>query len=302
MPHDRAKAIAALTLVQLFFGIHYLAGKILLQEITPRPWAAMRAAGATVLLFVIVFVLRRRLPSHPRDWAWLALYSLFGVVINQLCFIEGLSRTSATHSSILITAIPAGTLLFAVLLRREPMTGGRAMALVLATVGVLLVVRPDPNGPPSPTAPSLLGDVLILINGLSFAFFLVVSKRILTRVDPLAATAVLLLFGSLGLLAVGGMELVAFDFSTVSAGVWGWAAFIIVFPTAGGYLLNNWSLKRVESSLVGLFIYLQPVIATVLAVAFLGERPGLTAFAGAALIFVGVYLAVRAKPGSGLES
>jgi drug/metabolite transporter (DMT)-like permease len=296
MRQARAKAIVALTLVQLFFGIHYFAAKILLQEISPRPWAALRAAAATVVIFAVVLLLRRPLPRAPRDWALLALYSLFGVVINQLCFIEGLSRTTATHSSILITAIPVGTLLFAVLLRRETLTAGRGLALVLSTVGVLLVVRPDPGAPPSPVAPSLVGDVLILVNGLSFAFFLVISKRLFERVDPLAATAVLLLFGSAGVFAVGGPELIALDFATVSRGVWAWAVFIVVFPTATGYMLNSFALRRVESSLVGLFIYLQPVLATGLAVAFLGERLDLTALLGALLIFVGVYLAI-AGPG-----
>jgi len=95
----------------------------------------------------------------------------------------------------------------------------------------------------------------------------------------------------------------SFDPSAVSPRTWWLGVYIVLFPTVGAYLLTVWALARVDSSLVALFIYLQPVIATALSVAILGERPGATTLAGAALVFVGVFVAVRAgRAGPGKAS
>ena len=145
---------------------------------------------------------------------------------------------------------------------------------------------------------SLTGDLLTLVNGTSYAFFLVISKRILSRTDPLAATAVLLVFGTLGIGLIGIPSLVAFDPATVPASIWGLGALIILFPTAGAYFLIYWALARAESSLVALFIYLQPLLAGVLSATLLGERPSATTYLGAALLFAGVWLATRPRSAS----
>lgn len=287
---SRAPVYGALVLVQVFFGLHYLASKVLLREIPPALWALMRVASAAALLLAIVWLLGRRLPRSGKILGRLALYSIFGVVINQLCFVEGLSRTTPSHSSILMTVIPVGTLLFAVLGRRERLSAAKAASFAVALVGVLLVLRPAAS---ELAGASLAGDLLTVTNALSYSLFLVISKRILERVDPLAATAVLLAFGSLGMLLPGLPALRGFDPTAVSARTWALGAFIVVFPTALAYLLNYWALARVQSSTVAFFIYLQPLIATSLSIAFLGDRLNGWMVAGAALVFLAVYLALR---------
>ena len=124
---EKIRVLAALTLIQVFFGVHYLAGKIVLKEVPPRAWVVIRVAGAAVLLVGTARALHRRFPRALRDLALLAVFSLFGVAINQVCFVEGLARTTATHSSIINTLIPAWTLLFAVLLGREALTAIKAL-------------------------------------------------------------------------------------------------------------------------------------------------------------------------------
>ena len=72
---ERARVIAALTLIQVFFGVHYLAGKIVLAQIPPRAWAVLRVVGAALLLLALTRAMGRRFPRAPRDWALLAAYS-----------------------------------------------------------------------------------------------------------------------------------------------------------------------------------------------------------------------------------
>lgn len=302
---ERPAVVGALILVQVFFGLSYLASKVLLDFIPPRAWAVVRVVGAALILLAAVRLLRRPIPRAPRDLLRLAVFSIFGVVINQVLFVEGLSRTTPAHSSIIMTSIPVGTLLFGVLLKRESINLFKVLSLALSFVGVMMVILSGPgvvDGSVTALSASetALGDVLTLINALSYSFFLVISKRLLTRTDPLAATAVLMSFGALGIIAVGAPSLAAAPLSQVPPYVWGLGVYIVVFPTALAYLLMYWALRKVDSYLVALFIYLQPLIASALSAVLLGERIGPGIVAGGALIFVGVYLAFQ--PGSDIRA
>lgn len=245
-------------------------------------------SAAAVVLLVAARLLGRSLPSRA-DLGRVALYALFGVVVNQICFVEGLARTTASHSSLVNTTVPVGTLLFAVLSGRERLNRPKILSLVVSLAGVLLVIRP---GAESLSGGMLVGDLFTLVNALSYSLFLVISKPLLSRSDPLGVTAALLGIGALGVLVVGGPSLARFDFGSLPASSWALAAFIVVFPTAGAYLLNYWALARVDSSLVALFIYVQPLVAVALSAAVGGAMPRLPEIAGGALIFAGVYLAL----------
>jgi len=286
---ERTRVLVALLLIQVFFGVHYLAGKIVLAAIPPRAWAPLRVASAALVLLGIVAATGRRFPAAPRDWARLALFSVFGVAINQVFFVEGLARTTATHSAIINTLIPAWTLLFAVLLAHERLTALKGASLALAVAGVLLVIRPERASFSSTT---FVGDLLTIANSLSYGLFLVISKRTMHRVDAVAATALMFAFATPPIAAYGGKALASLDPGSVPAAVWAWAAFIVLVPTAGAYVLISWTLARAEASLVAMFVYVQPVIAAILGVVFQGESLTIRTVVGALVIFAAVYLAM----------
>lgn len=291
----RATVAGALVLVQLFFGLHYLAAKLVLEAIPPRAWAAIRVTSAAAVLLAVAAALRRLPRFAPADLARLALYSLFGVTINQICFVEGLYRTTPTHSALINTTIPVGTLIFAVLMGRERLDARKLWAVGLSLAGVFLIIVP--RGAVVFSVDTRTGDLLTLVNALSYSFFLVLSKRLLSRSDPLAATTVLLAFGAAGVLLVGGRSLSRVDFASVRPSVWALAAFIVLFATVAAYFLNYWALVRVDPSIVALFIYLQPAVAAGLSAVFLGERPGGSVLAGGALVFAGVGISQwRSRP------
>jgi drug/metabolite transporter (DMT)-like permease len=185
------------------------------------------------------------------------------------------------------------TLLIAILMRRERATPRKLAGIGLSVCGVLyLIVHSGANL----GGGVMLGDLLTLANGMSYSFFLVISKPILSRHSSLAVTAELLAFGAVGITILGAPQLASLDPAAVPARVWWVAGFVVVFCTVAAYILNAWALKRVESSLVALFIYLQPLIASTVAVLFQGERLGTETLIAAALIFGGVGIALRAAP------
>jgi drug/metabolite transporter (DMT)-like permease len=296
---SRAAVIAALLLVQIFFGLHYVAAKIVLAYIPPGAWATIRIVIAASILLAVTSLMRKKWPTSPADHARIALYALFGVVINQICFVEGLARTLASHSTVLNTAIPVATLLIAILMRRERATAGKLAGIALSLAGALYLLAHTGF---AVKGSAFTGDLLTLGNGLSYSFYLVISKPILERYSSQVVTALLLAYGAVGISLFGAAELLRSDLSTVPAEAWAWAAFAILFATVGAYMLNSWALKRVDSSQVALFIYVQPIIAAALAVILLGERITSALVISAALIFTGVFVAMTAKPAAAIAS
>ncbi len=278
--------------VQVFFGFHYVAAKVVLEHLPPLGWAAIRALSAAVILVPLTMLRRRRWPRGWRDHGRIALYALFGVALNQSFFVLGLARTEASHSALINTMIPVATLLLAILMGRERPSGAKLSGIALSLAGALFLLA---HSGLSLSGGILAGDLMTLVNALSYSFFLVISKPLLERYSSLAVTALLLVYGSLMIAAAGLWQLDAAVLAAVPARGWAWAAFVILVPTVGAYLLNSWALKRVDSSVIALFIYLQPLLATGLAAAMLGERITLGLMASAALIFSGLYVAIAAR-------
>jgi drug/metabolite transporter (DMT)-like permease len=277
--------------VQVLFGLHYLAAKLVVEEIPPRPWAFLRASCAGLILLSVVAT--RSLPL-PRGGSTLARFfglALLGVAINQYLFVEGISRTTPGHSSIINTSIPVVTLFVAVLLGRERPTLRRLLGIATTLVGVSLLIGWEELDPGDAI---LQGDLLTLGNALSYSLFLVLGKPVLEKERTLPATALLLCFGAVWLLPQGAPGLAAIDPSGLSARTWAMAGFIIIGPTIGAYVLSTYALRRVESSLVALFIYLQPVLGAGLSIVLGFEQPTARLFLACAGVFAGIYIALRA--------
>lgn len=290
---SKNKVYLALLSVQIFFGIHYFAAKEVLKEIHPPAWASLRVTLAAIVMLILVLPrAKKNFPKSAKDFGLIFIYSLFGVAINQICFTEGLARTIPTHSAIINTIIPITTLLFAILLGKEKFSSAKAVSILVSLAGVLYLLGIDRLQVDSAY---IKGDLLTLTNALSFSFFLVISKEIVMRYDPFVITAILLAFGSTVITGYGYTELLNFHPSTISNYVWGWAIFIVIFPTVLAYFFNYWALKRVESSLVAFFIYVQPPIAAALSIAFRGEHLTVRMIISAFLIFIGSILSVRAR-------
>ena len=283
----RGAVVAVLVSVQVMFALHYLAAKVVLGVIAPAAWAYLRIFSAAVV-FLIIYLLSGGPRVDRADLGRLALFSLFGVLINQICFIEGLARTTPSHASLILTTIPVATLLFAVLLGREKLRVSSVLGIFSALAGVLILLRIDDL---DLRAEWFLGDVLVWINGTSFALFLVLSKRVVERLGPATSSAGILCFGSLGAALYGGPAALELEPARIAPEIWLLAVLIVIFPTILAYYLNYWALARVQSSHVALFIYLQPILASTLSVILLGDVVTWRLVLSSVFVFLGVLIA-----------
>ena len=280
----------ALLTVQLLFAIHYVAAKHLLEHVPPPAWAALRVGGAALVMLAFTARSWSKWPRDTRSWIQLLVLSAFGVIFNQILFLEGLSRTVPSHSALINTSIPVVTLVVAVLLRHEHFDRRKIAAVALSLGGVLILLRVDQF---DPTAGTVRGDLLTLANASSFSVFLVLSRPVAQRLGARIVTPITFAMGSIAVGLFGAPELRTMDWSAVPTSVWWIGVFIVLGPTVGTYALNVWSLQRVESSSVALFVYLQFVLAAPLSAWLLDEPLSWRLLPAATLVFLGVALARR---------
>jgi drug/metabolite transporter (DMT)-like permease len=217
---------------------------------------------------------------------------LFGVTLNQLFFIIGLSRTSVLHSSLIIAMTPIFVLAIAALIKQEQITVRKAAGMLIAVIGVgILNALPASTTPGA--SPTLVGDLFVFLAGVTFAMFTVLSKKISLQHSSITVNTFAYVSGALALAPMVIWQGQRFSYRVVSLAGWSSLLYMALFPSVICYLIYYYALGHISASRVSAFSYLQPVVATLLAALTLGERVTLPLVAGGAVIFSGVYLTER---------
>lgn len=278
----------ALFAVNFLFAVNYIVSKLGMSSFDPFTFAYLRVVGAAIVLNL--WSAEAMPPLSHSDFKRVALYSLLGVVINQTLFLAGLALTSAHAAAILITAVPVFTLGAAMLFKEERVTAMKVAGIALAAAGALTVVGGEGFGG---AMKSLVGDLLIVCNSLSYAFFLVLSKRDMARLGPRRVVARMFAIAAVLMLPIAIVPMLRLQWSAIPPSAWLSLAFVIAGPTVAAYALNAWALAHTDSSLVAAYTYLQPILTVIMAAMFLGEQIRPLAIAAGILIFTGVWLAGR---------
>jgi len=283
---------AALFAVSLLFGTNTVVAKVALREITPIDLVVFRTAATAAVLFGVSRLLRGDAPppaplTRP-DLARLLLYSLLGASINQLCFLAGLARSTATNASLMVVAVPVLTLAFALALRRERASLTGLLGIALGLAGALLLIVP--RGGLEIARRAAVGNALLLLSGASYALYLVLTRSILARLGAMRVVSWTFLLAALTVFPLSLPTLGTLHVSRISGIGWASVAYVVIGGTAVPYLLNNWALARVRSSIVAVYVLLQPVVAATLGRVFLHEQFGPHTALAAALVVAGVIL------------
>jgi drug/metabolite transporter (DMT)-like permease len=276
----------ALFAAQVFFGSLPVIAKVVLQTVPAIALVGFRVS-VTAAALVCFQVYRRRFWLTNRNDYWrFAVLSLFGVAFNQLLFITGLSLTKASNTSLLAVTIPIFALSVGAIIGSERLTKIKLIGILLAAFGVVLIIDPRNASFSSTTT---LGDLLIVLNSLSYGIYVAVSKEVITRNGVFRSIMWVFIFASVLCVPMGVWSLTTVDTSAISPTLWFVMLYIAIGATAAPYLLNAYALARVPASTVAVFVYLQPIIGFLLAVMFLGEQIGGLFVLAATLIFAGVF-------------
>jgi len=288
----------ALFLVSLIYaGTYSLAKDIMPRYMLPLGIVTLRIAGAALF-----FTLVKRLVA-PQDTIVgradnlrAIACGLLGIAFNQLSFFAGLNLTTPINASLLQTISPIVVVLASAVLLKDKITPRKLIGVGLGAAGAaaLILSRPS-NGTEAKDA--LLGNVFLLVNAAVFGLYLVLVAPLMRKYHAFTVLARIFVVGAIVAIPVGLPQALAADYSSFPLYIWGEIGYMVFFLTILAYLLNNWALKYATPALLGVYIYLQPVLAVLIAVATGKDALTWDKAWQAALIFVGVWLvSSRAKP------
>lgn len=271
-----------------------VAGKAALRGFGPLALAQLRLAGAAAVFATLFLVWpgRPQLRLGARQWLFLAWVALFGTTLNQLLFIGGLSRTSAAHAGLIVALGPVLVLVLSSFMRLEALTVLKLAGMAVACVGVgVLTLGKAGQG----SGASLAGDLIQLGGSSVFAYYTVLVKEVADRYDPLTLNALVFAMGALMMTPFAWRAILEVRWGALPPVAWAGLTFMILFGSVAAYLIYAFALTELTAARVAAFAYLQPAIATGLAIWLLGETLTVRIVLGGALILLGVYLTERER-------
>jgi drug/metabolite transporter (DMT)-like permease len=204
-----------------------------------------------------------------------------------LLFFKGLAITTPINGAILMVCTPLFVAIFAFIFLKEKITSNKIVGLILGLTGAILLL----TGPTfSFSSSTIWGDVMVMINAIIYSYYLIIAKPLLHKYSPLTVIKWTFLFGGILVLPFGFSELIEVNWTAIPDHIWFSILFLIAGATYLTYLLNGWALRHANSSLVGTYIYLQPVLASLIAVALGKDQLTLNKILLSLMIFLGVYL------------
>lgn len=246
--------------------------------------------GFVVFLSLYLSISREKV--DPKDIGLIILCGLTGTGLNMALFLYGLDNTNPINASLVMTTSPVMVLIFSLILLKQKISVFNTLGIFIALVGaVYLVYRPDFGF----SIDKIKGDLSIFLNGSFYALYLVLVKRLVVKYKPIT---ILMLVFSVGFIAmfpftvheIGKIEWQGFDQTFYMS-----LAFVLIGTTCLTYLFNVFALQYVRSSLAGVYIYLQPLMASFFAIALYDGSITWKIFISSVLIFAGLYLVSMKK-------
>jgi drug/metabolite transporter (DMT)-like permease len=273
------------------YGLNYVIAKGIMPDfLMPKAIIFIRVI-ITVLVLWIIHLLLPSEKVEKRDMFKLAICAFFGVAINQILFFEGLNLSTPINASIIITSIPVMILVFAHFILKERITGVKVAGIVLGASGALIVILSA--GDSDFQASTLLGNFMIFINSMSWALYLVLIKPLMEKYNSFTVMKWVFLYGLIIVTPFTVNSFAGANFAEIPINIWMSLMFVVFGATILAYFLNNYSLKKVSPSINGIYIYIQPLIAAIVSIAFGKDKLSVTDVISALLIMAGVYFVTR---------
>lgn len=291
------KAHISLFIAQIIYALNYSIAKDLMpNHVSPLGLVMMRISGAFILFWVVSFFSKPE-KIEKGDFKKLMLLAVFGVVVNQVFFIWGLSLTQPINSAIIMVSNPIAVMLFTIFIFKEKITTLKLTGLAFGVIGALTLLLFKSHGSFSIGSETIVGDLMTLANSLSWAVFVVMAKPYMQKYQTVTVMKWIFLFGFIYICPFGTIELMGVKWNSLTSQTIFAMAFVVVATTFLAYLLNTYALKALSSSVVSMYIYLQPFLATFIAVLLGKDELTVIKVVSGTLIISGVYLAsLKKKP------
>lgn len=288
----------ALFVANVIFGFNTPITRTIVPEVLdPFVMTFFRMMGAAILFWAISpFTKKEKVP--PRDIMLFFFASLFAIVLNQTSFIYGLSKTSPIDASLVVTLLPIVTMLLSAIIIKEPITWLKAVGVLTGASGAIILVLNSNN---ESSSGSMIGNLIVLGSVTSFALYLTLFKDLISRYSPLTAMKWMFLFAALLTFPMSFNLLTSTDISQFDTSVYLRIGYVVILATFLTYMLIPIGQKTIRPTTISMYNYLQPVMASILAIIIGLDKFGPDKIISAALVFMGVYIVTQSKSKADLE-
>ena len=288
-------------LTMVFWGVSFVASKLILTQITPLTYMGVRFAAASILL-AIVMGLRGRPHFSRRIHGLIALTALAEPVAYFLFESFGLQIITATTASLIIATIPLAVMVLAAIFLGEPIRIRGLVAVTVSITGIVLLVVGDPASSAGGSNHAV-GILLVVGAVFSAAFYITLARNLTQRHDPVNLTVVQTWWGA-GVFVIlwSAQQPAARSLASLTPAGWWALAFLVVGATVGAFLLYNWALRHEQAGRASLYINAIPVITAFTGWIVLDERLALLQWIGGALVLISVRVSGGGRSASDLPA
>jgi len=279
----------------IFWGLSFIATKVALREVYPFTLLTLRfgMGGLLLLLFQLQKDRRFLKKFNSKDWRSIIFLALVGVSAHTLLQAYGLLYTTAIHTGWLIAIMPICIAIAARFYLGEPITLKKLGGILLGFTGVFLIISKGVLSFAVFGFASTLGDFLILISALTWTAFTVGGRGFLLRFPSLAAITPIIILGSFITFPFTLLKWEWNHLLQLSLAAWVSLIFLGIFCSGLAYLFWYSALEKKDSSIVGTYLYLEPLVTLIGAYFLLDEEIQWMTLMGGGMILLGVYLASR---------
>jgi drug/metabolite transporter (DMT)-like permease len=285
--------------VNLIHSFNYIIAKdVMPNYVKPFGFIILRVWGAMILFWLSSLFIKQN-KIEKADWPRLIICSIFGVGLNQILFLKGLSLASPIDASIMMSCTPILVLALTAILLKEKLQTNQILGVGFGFLGaIILIVN---RGDIRLNSGALLGNGLIFLNALSWGLYLVLAKPLMLKYHPITITTWAFLLGCFLALPFGWNEILSIDWNTLPPSIIYGIIYVVVMTTFVAYFLNMHSLKKLSPTVVSFYIYIQPICTALIAISLGKDEITIVKVFAGILIFAGIYF-VNVKKNSPSKS
>ena len=289
--NKRILALFAVSIATLIYGLTFTIAKDVMPiYLKPYAFILVRVIGATTIFWTIgLFIKQQKIEKE--DYKKILLASFFGIGLNMLTFFKGLSITTPISASVMMVTSPIMVLIFSSILIRKRIGKQRILGVFIGLIGTILLITYGNNS--SEGTNNNFGNFLVFVNAASYGLYLVLAKDLILKYNPIVFVKWLYLFGSIFVIPFGYSEILEVSWQEIPTNIYWNIGFVVIFTSCITYLFNLYGLSKLKPTTVSVFIYLQPVIATIYALIVGSDSLNTVKISATILIFIGVYLVTK---------
>lgn len=288
----RTLAILAAIGATSIYGLnHTIAKGVMPGYIGAFGFVMLRVIGATALFWIIsIFGPKEKIDK--KDYLRMLICAILGMGVNMLVFFKGLSLSTPINSAVLITTTPIIVLIMSAILIKEKITRRKVFGIFIGLIGALgLIIFGVEIRQDAPNIP--LGNFLILMNSVFYGTYLILAKILISKYHPFTFMKWLFSLGILICLPFGFQEMSEIEWSLLPFDIIWRIAFVIIGTTFCTYLFNIFALTQLKASTLSAFIYVQPILGILFAIAMGKDTLTTIKILAAVMVLFGVYLSSR---------